>query len=149
IHDRIVPSRSVESRKPVAELTRQEIERELDHHVPLLAEALDCFPDTYWNIEIKSPDALAETVRVLKAQRDRIRMLVTSFRHDVIARCAELLEVDCGLLLASRPLDLAPVLASCPNPRVRRLVWDYNVLDETMVWEANAAGWDSLVYGAV
>ena len=150
IHDRVMPARSHGLRRSVAELTHHEVEQALGHHVPLLAEALDCFPEAYWNIEIKTPDALAETVRVVKPLTDRIRMLITSFRHDVIARCAESLPLDCGLLLANRPLDLAATMrAFAGTARVRRLVWDFNVLDEVVLWEASAAGWSSLVYGAV
>src|SRR5260221_3674248 len=122
IHDRVVPTSDALTRRPVAELTRQQVEQALGHHVPLLAEALECFPDAVWNIEIKTPDALAETVRILKQHSRRVRLLVSSFRHEVVLRCAELLEVDCALLLAHRPLDLATLIAGCAAaPRIRTI----------------------------
>jgi len=150
VHDRVAPAGMAAAPRVVAELTRAELEQALGHPVPLLAEALAAYPDAYWNVEIKTPDALAETVRIVKQFCDRVRLLLSSFRHDVVARCAELLDVDCGLLLAHRPLEVGALVSGFAHlPRVRTLVWDYNVLDEVMVWEANAAGWASFAYGAV
>jgi glycerophosphoryl diester phosphodiesterase len=149
IHDRLLRVRGAGQPVPVAELTRQETEQALAHEVPALADALDAFPDLVWNVEIKTADVLAESVHILKQYRGRVRLLVSSFRHDVVARCAELLNVDCALLVAHRPLDLASITTgSALGQRVRSIVWDYNVVDEAMVWEARAAGWASYVYGA-
>ena len=148
IHDRVVGQGS--ARRPVAHLTRREAEQLAGHPIPTLAEALEGFPELVWNIEIKTPDALPEAVRVLKQYQGGVRLLVTSFRHDVVKRCAELLEVDCGALLAHRPLDVAPLIAEFrEHKRVSTFVWDFNILDETLVWEASAAGWGSYVYGAI
>ena len=131
-----------------SDVTQAEAARLLGHPVPVLADALDAFPDLLWNVEIKTPEALAETMRVLRPRLSRMRLLVTSFRHDVAARCAALLDVDCGLLLASRPLDLARMIGDCAGiPRLRTIVWDFNVMDEVQVREARAAGWASHVYG--
>lgn len=77
-------------------------------------------------------------------------MIVSSFRHDVVQQCAAELDIECGLLFASRPLDLGSVIAACADrPRIRSVVWDYNIIDEGMLDAVNAAGWNNFVYGAV
>lgn len=48
-------------------------------HVPTLAEALDGFPDAFWNIDIKSMDAVAPTVAAIRSTRAEQRVLLTSF----------------------------------------------------------------------
>src|SRR3954470_3761726 len=60
IHDRITPRG-----RAVSELTRREIEQDIGHPVPSLSEILDSFPEVYWNIEIKTPDAWPIAANVL------------------------------------------------------------------------------------
>ena len=75
---------------------------------------------------------------------------MTSFRHDVVKLCAEELAIDCGLLLAHRPLDVGVVMAACAGyPRINGIVWDYNVVDESVLHAVCAGGWGNYVYGAV
>jgi glycerophosphoryl diester phosphodiesterase len=125
IHERVTPQQ-----RAVAELTRREIESDVGHPVPVLAEVLDAFPDVLWNVEIKNPEVLPAAVQVLRQFLCRCRLLVTSFRHDVVMQCAGELEADCGLLLASRPLDVGAVIARCAaRPQVKAIVWDYNIID--------------------
>ena len=77
------------------------------------------------------------------------RLLVTSFRHDVVMQCAAELDVDCGLLLAHRPLDVNAIMAACAGvPRIKCMVWDYNIVDDGVLQSVAAAGWGSCVYGA-
>jgi glycerophosphoryl diester phosphodiesterase len=145
IHDRVTPAK-----RTVSELTRREIENDVGHPVPVLAEILDAFPDPLWNIEVKSPQAWPAAARVLAQYQSKRRLLVTSFRHDVVKRCAEELEIDCGLLLAHRPLDLDAIIAACAGlPRIKTIVWDYNVVDAAILRAVTAAGWRNYVYGPV
>jgi glycerophosphoryl diester phosphodiesterase len=145
IHDRVTPQK-----RAIAELTRREIENDVGHPVPVLDEVLDAFPDVLWNIEIKNPEALPAAAQVLKQFQRRRRLLVTSFRHDVVMQCAGELEADCGLLLAHRPLDVAAIIAACAGrPRVKGIVWDYNIIDDAVLRQVTAAGWGNFVYGAV
>jgi glycerophosphoryl diester phosphodiesterase len=44
-----------------------------------LAEALDAFPETFFNIDIKSPDAVSPTVEAILKHRATQRVLVASF----------------------------------------------------------------------
>jgi len=145
VHDRVTPRQ-----RPVAERTRREIEHDVGHPVPLLAEVLDAFPGALWNIEIKNVEALPVTLAVLERYAGKRRLFVTSFRHDVVAAIAQQLPVDCGLLLAHRPLDIGAIIAACAAwPRIKAIVWDYNVVDETMLRTVTANGWGNYVYGAV
>ncbi len=145
IHDRVLGGRH-----QVVELTRSEIEQALAHPVPTLDEALERFHDILWNIEIKTPDALSATLEILRRYQHSRRLFVTSFRHELVVRCAESLEVECGLLVAHRPVELQELLNRHTDQRhIRSIVWDYNILDEEMLRDTASSGWRSFVYGAV
>jgi glycerophosphoryl diester phosphodiesterase len=145
IHDRVTPRK-----RAVAGLTRREIEQDVGHPVPVLPEILEAFPDIRWNVEIKNPEAWPVASRVLAQFQQTRRLLVTSFRHDVVQLCAEQLAIDCGLLLAHRPLDVGAIMAGCAaHPRINAIVWDYNVTDERVLQAVSAGGWRNFVYGAV
>lgn len=145
VHDRVTPRA-----RAVAERTRREIEHDAGHPVPLLAEVLDAFPDVLWNVEIKNVEALPVTLAVLERYVGKRRLFVTSFRHDVVVAIARQLAVDCGLLLAHRPLDVGAIIAGCAAwPRIKAIVWDYNVVDAAVLQAVEHAGWRNYVYGAV
>ncbi len=145
MHDRVTPRQ-----RAVAELTRREIEHDVGHPVPLLAEVLDAFPGVLWNVEIKNVEVLPAALAVLERYVDKRRLFVTSFRHDVVVAIAQQLAADCGLLLAHRPLDVGAIIAGCAaQPRIKAMVWDYNIVDETVLRMVAANGWGNYVYGAV
>ena len=144
IHDRVTARK-----RAVADLTRDEIAGDLGHAVAVLPEILDAFPGVLWNIEIKNPEAWPVASRVLAQFQRTRRLLVTSFRHDVVKLCAAELDVDCGLLLAHRPLDAGAIIAACAGtPRIRCVEWDYNIVDDSVLQSVAAAGWGNYVYGA-
>ncbi len=146
----LIHGRVLGNRQQVAELTRREIEQALARPVPTLAEVLERFHDILWNIEIKTPDALPATLEILRRYQKSRRLFVTSFRHELVVRCAELLEVDCGFLVAHHPVQLQELLNRHTDRRnIRSIVWDYNILDEEMLRDTAASGWRSFVYGAV
>jgi glycerophosphoryl diester phosphodiesterase len=147
IHNRVTPSGEA-----VADLTRAEIQQILDHEVPTLDEALESFPDIVWDVEIKSPAALSPMIRVIQKHQARHRIIVTSFRHDLVAVCASFLEVNCGFVLAHRPRTLDSLLAdfnATGNPRINHIVWDYEVLDGVLLKQAAENGFRNFVYGPV
>jgi len=145
MHDRVTPRQ-----RAVAGLTRREIEHDVGHPVPLLAEVLDAFPGVLWNVEIKNVEVLPATLAVLERYVGKRRLFVTSFRHDVVVAIAQQLAVDCGLLLAHRPLDVGAIIAGCAaQPWIKAIVWDYNIVDETVLRMVTANGWGNYVYGAV
>jgi len=145
MHDRVTPRR-----RAVAELTRRQIEHDVGHPVPLLREALDAFPGVLWNIEIKNVEAVPATLAVLERYIGERRLFVTSFRHEVVSAIAQQTAIDCGLLLAHRPLDVGAIIAGCAaQPRIKAIVWDYNVVDTAVLDAVQQAGWRNYVYGAV
>jgi len=145
MHDRVTPHG-----RAVAEITRRELEEDVGHPVPILPEILDAFADVIWNVEIKTPDAWPATARVLAQFQHSRRLLVTSFRHDVLRLCADEFAIDCGLLIAHRPLDVGALIAACGSrPRIKLVVWDYNVIDAAILDSVSSSGWGNSVYGAV
>jgi glycerophosphoryl diester phosphodiesterase len=147
VHDRVMATGQA-----VSDLAHREIEGVLGHKIPTLDEALAHFPDILWNIEIKTLDRLSTVFGVLEKYQTRHRIIVSSFRHDLIAICASSLKLNCGLLVAHRPQTLDSLLAdfdSDGNARINHLVWDYNVLDEALLMQAAANGFRNFVYGPV
>jgi len=117
--------------------------------VPTLDQVLKRFPGMLWNIEIKTTQALPSVIGILAQYQASHRILVTSFRHDVVAECASSLKLDCGLLVAHRPRTLDSLLADPSHARINHIVWDYNILDAALLKQAAAAGFRNFVYGPV
>lgn len=147
IHDRVMGTGQA-----VADLTRREIECVLGYKICTLDEALAHFPDILWNVELKTADRVSTVLSILEKHQIRHRIIVTSFRHDLIATCAASLKLNCGLLVAHRPQTLDSLVADVEfngNARINHLVWDYNVLDEALLKQAVSAGFRNFVYGPI
>jgi glycerophosphoryl diester phosphodiesterase len=145
LHDRMTPLGH-----PVAEAEHVELEREFGYRVPVLAAALEAFPDVLWNVEIKTPPAMGAAIAVLKRYQRSRRLLVTSFRHDLIAHHADELEVEWGLLFAHLPASTRTFTAGGDSgKRIRNAVWDYNVIEEEILRVFEQAGWRNYAYGLV
>ncbi|WP_269532174.1 glycerophosphodiester phosphodiesterase [Chitinimonas sp. BJYL2] len=143
-HDRVAPNGVA-----VAALTRKQLSEVCGYTVPTLTEALDALPGIWWNIEIKTPAAASLALPILSDYDSSHRLLVTSFRHDVVLAAAEMLASDCGLLNAHRPAALSTLLhAALPHPNLRTLVWDCEIVDPDILRQANALGFRNAVYGA-
>jgi glycerophosphoryl diester phosphodiesterase len=144
VHDRVLSGA-----RPVAALSHAALEAALGHPVPTLGEALETFPDAYWNIEIKTPDAARLALPLLAAYRHRERLLVTSFRHEVALAAARDFGLESGLLHAHRPLDIRAALAGIQTGLpLRTLVWDAEVADPEVWRAAQELGFCHAVYGA-
>jgi len=134
--------------RPISDLTRHDIARIAGHEVPTLTEALLRFPKPIWNIEVKAPAAIGAVLQAMSAFAATRRMIITSFHHDLIVRCARVSTVPAGLILAHAPSDLPGLLAShVDNQWVRTLVWDQRVLTPSLLRQARAARWWNFVYG--
>jgi glycerophosphoryl diester phosphodiesterase len=144
-HDRVAPNGM-----PVAALTRKQLSEVCGYAVPTLNEALHAFPNTLWNIEIKTPAAASLALPLLTQYEESHSLLVTSFRHDVVLAAAELLpNTECGLLNAHRPAAINSLLhAALPHHKLRTLVWDCEIVDPDILRQANALGFRNAVYGA-
>ena len=145
----LIPDRVI-SGHAVVDLTHRELEQTIGYRVPTLDETLERFPGIMWNVEIKTTEALELVIGVLEKHQTDCCILVTSFRHDVVAVCASVLKVDCGLLVAHRPQTLNSLLADCSgNSRINHIVWDYNILDNVLLKQAALSGYYNFVYGLV
>ena len=139
-HDRVVRGREVSS------LSHAELAALAGCAVPTLAEALDAFPDIFWNLEIKMPTDPEPVLSVLRGYRDRRQLLVSSFWHPLAVRFGRELDVECGLLMAHRPLAVFHLLTGA-FPARPAVIWNYEGTDETLIDETRVAGAWSYVYG--
>ncbi len=102
----------------VADLTAEELARVplgLGQTLPSLREALDAFPDTRFNIDIKSADAVIPTVQAVRDAYARDRVLLTSFSERRRRAAVELLP---GVATsASAPRFVAALLAAASGAR--------------------------------
>jgi len=144
-HDRLAPGD-----RPVEALTRRELAEIVGYEIPTLAEALGRFPDAFWNLEVKCAAAVTVAIEVIKRHSRLDQLLLTSFRHDIVRECAERLDVACGLIAAHAPIDVPQMLGAWQEfPRVRTIVWDFNVLDASLVQQAQHWGFKVYTYGTV
>ncbi|XZG71765.1 glycerophosphodiester phosphodiesterase [Chitinibacteraceae bacterium HSL-7] len=134
----------------ISQLTRAELSQRAGFLVPSVTEALDAFPDAFWNLELKSPSAAPALIRELELRRTLPRVLVTSLHHETMVELGNLpLELDLGLLVTHRPAALNALLyAALPLPRLRTLVWEYEMLDSHLTQQAGALGFRNWAYNA-
>ena len=144
-HNRLAPNGSV-----IASLTHSDLSALVEYDVPILEVALGKWDKVLWNLEIKTPAVLEATIAVIRRLSRPQRYLITSFWHPVVEQASRCLEVNCGILVAHRPLD--PVLPSLgwrpEHRRITTIVWDYEVLDTHLLEQTAAQGMCNFVYGA-
>ncbi|PHV10831.1 glycerophosphodiester phosphodiesterase [Chitinimonas sp. BJB300] len=134
---------------PVAALTRKQLSETCGYTVPTLEEALQAFPNTFWNIEIKTPAAANLALPILSQYEETHRLLVTSFRHEIVLAAAELLSVECGFLSAHRPATINSLVhTALPYRNLRTLIWDCEIVDPDILRQTNALGFHNAVYAA-
>lgn len=145
-HDRHAPNG-----RTVAELSRAELAAAVGHEIPTLGDILTRWRDLTWNIEIKVPEAVPLASKILSQFAGSRRPLVTSFWHTVVDQMRRVPQVDCGLLVAHRPTDLAMVESgwTANLPRVTTIVWKYDVVDPELTALAHAKGLVNLAYDVV
>jgi glycerophosphoryl diester phosphodiesterase len=142
-HDRIAPGD-----RPVESLTRFELQEAVGFEIPTLPEILRRWPDVFWNLEVKCPAAVPVTIDLVARHPRPEKILLTSFRHDIVRECAERLKVACGLIVANAPINVPQMLEPWqPLPRVRTIVWDFNVLDPQIIRDAKTCGFRVTTYG--
>jgi len=135
--------------RPVNHLSRNELSRAMGYPVPTLREALERFEDVFWDLELKDSAAAEITVRTLQDLAMVDRVLVTSFRHDLIAFIAARTRIRMGLLLSNRPhrMQESVCFPWKEFETVRTLVWDYDLVDEGLIAECAEQGYRSFLYG--
>jgi glycerophosphoryl diester phosphodiesterase len=139
--------RSTQDGRSVASLSRIELSAAVGYAVPTLGEALARFSDSYWNLEIKTAAAVDATRKILLRRPIQRRPLVTSFWHPILEKLAEDLDVDCGLVVAHRPLEKSLLLTHGLPRNLNTLVWDYETLDLLLIRQFAGQGIRHFVYG--
>lgn len=143
-HDRLSPRMD-----PVSTLSRHRLESQLGHPVATVAQVLDAWPDAFWNLEIKAPEALP----VLIALLDRLappaeRVLLSSFRHDLVAAAAPESRWRWGIIQVHRPRSATAWVEEWRRvPAVDAMVWDFDNHDPAMLAAAADGGFRNFCYG--
>ena len=147
-HDHLTPDG-----RDVASLSHAEIALAFGHSIPTLEQALQLpitgKTDFLWNLEIKTPAALDQTIVLVNRYRATWQILITSFCHPVIAEISRRdIDVDCGLLVCHRPVDMRKLPSWIPNhPRVKTVVWYWETIDAALIADSAACGLHNYVYG--
>lgn len=140
LHDRIVNG------APVSKLTWEEICTAKGFTVPTLSQAVARWPNIFWNLEIKLPEAAAAIADVVE-RHPHTRFLVTSFWHPVIEELGRVLPVDLGLLVAHCSSELPVSLAWLErHPRVGAVVWHFERLERKQLQLTADAGLQNFVW---
>lgn len=141
-HDRFLPTG-----ERVSDATYAEMSRVLGREPATLEEATAAFPDLFWNLEIKDyrrMEVLTRGIRAAAAGGSRV--LVSSFWHPAAAALAGESGVECGALIAHRPLELDGFLAGLSAAGVGCVVWGCEWMDGELVRRADEKGFRNFVY---
>ena len=143
-HDRVTPQG-----REVAQLARNDLQQHAGHAVASLPEVLACLPPHFLlNIEIKVPAAAPALERLLRSVKARPQLMLSSFHHAVVMRLSQNLNLPGGYLLAHQPADLAACLRCLQrSAAVQTLIWDFDIVDETLLQRTHELGWQNWVYG--
>lgn len=131
----------------VSELNHRELEKIVGYSVPTLNQALAFWKDILWNIEIKSPIVLETIIPILRKYIKNRKLLITSFHHNIIAQCSKILEIDLGLIIAHRPLELSMLKIWKKYKRVKTIVCFYEIIDKQLINEVKELGFKNFIYG--
>lgn len=143
-HDRLTPDG-----REVATLSRQELSEAVGYPVPTVEDALETIPDVLWNLELKSLDAVEKTKSIIHRFAASRRLLITSFRHNVVEEFHAFHNVECGILMAQRPfLDLSIAQLLSERKHSETIVWDFEIVDPNLIQSAKQHGFRNFVYGA-
>jgi glycerophosphoryl diester phosphodiesterase len=141
-HERCAPGGRL-----VSQLSHKELEGLVGYPVPTVESAIKEW-DTLWNLELKTETVVEPTAKLVSCYRSTRRFLITSFLHPAVLDFVRKTDVEGGLLVAHRPLNLISLAAwtSC-EPRLKTIVWDYDACGEDLLSAVAAQGFRNFVYG--
>ena len=145
IHDRVVGN----SRLAVSGLTHHELESTILHPVPLLDDLITSVAPTFWNLEIKSRDAVDACCQFLQ-KNEQCEWLVTSFDYRIVRDVARRTSARCGVLTGHWVDDAATFLgAFSQSPNIDTVVWSFDFLDAGHISIAKELGFQNYVWNAL
>jgi glycerophosphoryl diester phosphodiesterase len=145
IHDRVVG----EDQLAVAKLTHAELESTVGHPVPLLGDLVNEVGPTFWNLEIKSRDAVDACCEYLEANKQQ-EWLVTSFDHRIVCEVARRTTVRCGPLTGHWVEDVGAFLDQFQAwPQVDTIVWNFDFVDARQMETTRESGFENYVWNAL
>ena len=144
-HDRVAANGA-----EVAHITADALSQIVRYEVPLLQSALDRWKGILWDIEIKTPSASDAVIQALANRKNASTFLVTSFWHPLLREIHEATNVSCGLLFANRPLNHQTTFdaLTCEFGKGAAVVFDYEIVDHTLLTDAHSRGIKTFVYNA-
>jgi glycerophosphoryl diester phosphodiesterase len=147
-HDRLAPDG-----REVADVSQSELSTIMGYAIPTLESALQLplhgSPNFLWNLELKTPAALNPTLDILSRYSTSRKILITSFWHPLILSSRRRLDVDCGVLIAHRPLESQTRPSWLPeHPALTTIVYAYEMVDSVLIRQSKAWGLHTFVYGA-
>ena len=110
--------------------------------VPLLAELLTAWPTVRWNIDVKTPEAIAPVVDVLKQTGSVDRVLVAAFSDRRSAQVRDVLgptlatgagRLTVARLVAAKVVARAPVRTRAAAAQVPMRQWGVPIVDAAFV----------------
>ncbi len=144
-HDRVAPGG-----REVASLTWAELRDDCGFDVPRLEDVLARWPEAFWNLEIKVPEALDALESAIRRLSRFDRLLISSFWHPVVLASSRRIATSHGLIVAHRPFALGGLLAGLPvGNQVKTIVWDFSTFEPALLGDAARLGLSSFVYGPV
>jgi glycerophosphoryl diester phosphodiesterase len=144
-HDRYTPNGL-----DISSISKLELESIIGYAIPTLESVIERWDGILWNLEIKTPLALEATLAIVRRFYHSTRFLITSYWHPIIEEFSRRLDVECGLLIAHRPLDSVAVSEWFPrNSRLKTIVWDYEIVDGEILQRTASHGLLNFVYGPI
>jgi glycerophosphoryl diester phosphodiesterase len=140
-HDHLAPDG-----RDVAALSHAELASAVGHPIPTLEQALQLplsgQAEILWNLEVKTPAAVDQTIALVNRYRGSRQILITSFWHPVVAEISRrMIDVDCGLLVAHRPINMRAWPDWVPqHPRLKTVVWYWETIDAELIAGSAACG---------
>lgn len=146
-HDHLAPDG-----REIANLSHRAVNAAAGYAVPTVEQALELSvpdPSTFvWNLEVKTPAAIDPTIAIVQRHAGRRKLFVTSFWHPAIDEISRRVDVECGLLVCHRPMDMRERPAWVPrHPRVTSIVWCWEFANAELIEQSAACGLKNFVYG--
>jgi hypothetical protein len=117
--------------------------------VIILGDLVNEVGPTFWNLEIKSRDAVDACCEYLEANKQQ-EWLVTSFDHRIVCEVARRTTVRCGPLTGHWVEDVGAFLDQFQAwPQVDTIVWNFDFVDARQMETTRESGFENYVWNAL